>query len=395
MVHVMPKGYPPSVFVSSTCYDLAQIRLDLKRFIEGMGYEAVISESSSFPVNPQATAVENCLSAVRDRADIFVLVIGARYGSKQPNGRSITNLEFLEARTKGVPVYVFVAKEIIHNLSFWRKNPDADFSSLVDDPRLFSFVEELRSASGLWMYDFDEVANIVDTLRKQWGVLFTESLLFRSRLQAPSISAELAALPTDALSILLERPFAWEAKLLVSVLKHELASQATLRRDIKYGLKVSGGRHFEDLGTTIHWLRLQLGKARVFAESCAALLNSAVQEAMGPIGNPGDPELLVYVGSRLGQLVRKMREWQLELAEAEVDEPLRRLFSMVSRFCDEPITKIEALPQRTEVEAAKAEEIKAAGGVPHLNLSINLELGDDFLRELSAEFARLDRFYTR
>lgn len=391
----MPKGYPPSVFVSSTCYDLAQIRLDLKRFIEGMGYEAMISESPSFPVNPQATAVENCLNAVRDRADIFVLIIGARYGNKQPGGRSITNLEFLEARTSGVPIYVFVAKEIIHNLRIWKKNPDADYTSIVDDPRLFSFVDELRNASGLWMYDFDEVANIVDTLRKQWGILFTESLLFRSRLQSPRIPAELAALPAEALSIFLERPFAWEARLLASVLKHELASQAILRRDLKYGLKLSGGRHFEDVGATVHWLGPQIGKARVFSESCAALLNSAAQEAMGPPGQQADAELLVYVGSRLGQLVRKMREWQLELAEAEVDEPLRQLFSMLSFFCEEPITKIEALPQRTDLEIERAEEARAAGDIPHLNLSITLELRDDFMKELTDEFARVTQYYAK
>jgi hypothetical protein len=59
----MPIGYPPSVFVSSTCYDLNQVRLDLKRFIEGLGYEAVVSEHPAFPVNPQVGTVINCVNA--------------------------------------------------------------------------------------------------------------------------------------------------------------------------------------------------------------------------------------------------------------------------------------------------------------------------------------------
>ena len=45
----MPLGYPPTIFVSSTCYDLSQVRLDLKAFIEKLGYDAVISETSAFP----------------------------------------------------------------------------------------------------------------------------------------------------------------------------------------------------------------------------------------------------------------------------------------------------------------------------------------------------------
>jgi Domain of unknown function (DUF4062) len=94
----MPKGYPPSVFVSSTCYDLNQVRADLRRFLEGMGFDAILSETPAFPVNPQISPVENCLRAVKERADIFVLIVGARYGSQNESGRSITNLEYVARR---------------------------------------------------------------------------------------------------------------------------------------------------------------------------------------------------------------------------------------------------------------------------------------------------------
>src|SRR5207302_3934911 len=101
----MARPRPPSIFVSSTCYDLSQLRLDLKRFIESFGYDAIISESSAFPINPQATTIQNCINAVRDCADILVLVVGNRYGSSPPgeSDRSITNLEYLEAKAKGIP----------------------------------------------------------------------------------------------------------------------------------------------------------------------------------------------------------------------------------------------------------------------------------------------------
>jgi hypothetical protein len=71
---------PPSVFVSSTCYDLRQIRVDLRDFLAGLGLDPVLSEFASFPVNPDASTLDNCLKAVEQRADIFVLVIGGRYG---------------------------------------------------------------------------------------------------------------------------------------------------------------------------------------------------------------------------------------------------------------------------------------------------------------------------
>ncbi|MBK0039460.1 MULTISPECIES: DUF4062 domain-containing protein, partial [unclassified Enterococcus] len=39
----------PTVFISSTCYDLKQIRSDLKKVIENdLGFEVLLSEYSSF-----------------------------------------------------------------------------------------------------------------------------------------------------------------------------------------------------------------------------------------------------------------------------------------------------------------------------------------------------------
>jgi hypothetical protein len=90
-----------TLFVSSTCYDLAQLRTNLRDFSEAVGFEPVLSELDSFPVNPSQSAIQNCLEVVRTRADLFVLVVGGRYGSMNDAGKSITNLEYLEASARG------------------------------------------------------------------------------------------------------------------------------------------------------------------------------------------------------------------------------------------------------------------------------------------------------
>jgi hypothetical protein len=109
----MPETQVPSVFVSSTCYDLSQVRADLERSIADLGLDPVVSESDAFPVNPNSTVVENCLRVVKDRSDIFVLIVGGRYGSLTDSGHSVTNLEYLEAKAKGIPIYVFVLKSVL------------------------------------------------------------------------------------------------------------------------------------------------------------------------------------------------------------------------------------------------------------------------------------------
>lgn len=119
----------PTVFVSSTCYDLQQIRRDIKDFIgETYGFNAMLSEFDSFPVNPCVGTFENCLDNVDNYADVFILIVGNRYGCVTDTGKSITNLEYLHAKQKGIPILVFVNSQLHNNLPLWRANKEMDFS---------------------------------------------------------------------------------------------------------------------------------------------------------------------------------------------------------------------------------------------------------------------------
>lgn len=104
------------IFISSTCFDLSQVRKDLKEGIEAMGHIPILSENKDFPVNPSLNSAENCIEAVRNNADILVLIIGGSYGFTLDSGKSITNTEFLTALDKGVPVYTFTKKDIVNVL---------------------------------------------------------------------------------------------------------------------------------------------------------------------------------------------------------------------------------------------------------------------------------------
>jgi hypothetical protein len=389
----MPKGYPPTVFVSSTCYDLGQVRLDLKRFIEELGYEAMISESSAFPVNPQSDTFNNCINAVRDRADIFVLIIGNRFGSTQKDGRSITNLEYLEALAKRIPIYVFVSTGIIHNLPVWKNNPQGNFSGIVDDTKLFSFVDDLRNGqSGKWMYGFDEVKNIVETLRKQWAVLFTESLIVREKLQTTSYSEQLLNLSAESLKILLEKPFAWEFRLLSSVIRTNFNSLSALRRDVRYGLLLRTGTKLDGISDVVHWIRSQMGRLLQLTKTSSTIINIAFPEAMGPPGHPGDPELIVYIGQRFVELIRQTLLWKLDFIEVIVDSEFEKLLHLASAICDEHLEKLESFTEQLDTQLDIAYEAHLRGEkAPTINVQITL--GDPFTTEYSDEMDRLHKLY--
>lgn len=174
----------PSVMVSSTFYDLKQVRADLSKFIaDELGYIPLLSELPAFPIDPDLNTIENCRARVEKNADIFVLIVGGRYGSiADKTDKSITNLEFLAARQKGIPIYAFIEKRILTILPIWQANKGADFKATVDTPALFEFVEEVRTQAKVWSFPFDTAQDIIETLRIQLAYLFNDSLSIRKKL---------------------------------------------------------------------------------------------------------------------------------------------------------------------------------------------------------------------
>jgi hypothetical protein len=69
----------PRVFVSSTFYDLKHIRSSLDIFIESLGFEPILSEKGDIAYSPDHPLDESCYREVQT-SDIFVLIIGGRYG---------------------------------------------------------------------------------------------------------------------------------------------------------------------------------------------------------------------------------------------------------------------------------------------------------------------------
>jgi hypothetical protein len=164
----------PIVFLSSTCYDLKQVRDDIAQFVENQGFEIRDSTNpTSFFPKPGLHSYGACLSEV-STCDLFVLVIGGRYGGIIPETeRSITNEEYLEAFNRGVPMYTFVQKTVWDLLQIWKKQPMADFNPHVQDNRVFELIDIIRQQSrDNWVYPFETAGDIIITLRHQWARYF-------------------------------------------------------------------------------------------------------------------------------------------------------------------------------------------------------------------------------
>jgi hypothetical protein len=378
----------PRIFVSSTCYDLRQIREDLKAFIEGLGYEAVLSEYPSFPVHPDKTTIENSMAAVRGNCDVFVLIVGGRYGSvDEATERSITNSEFLEAKAAELPVYAFVLQTVDTLLPAWQANPEISHPA-VESTRVFEFIQELK-ASLIWVFSFETAADITDTLRRQLAYLFTEGLDKRRLLLDDTEIAKLG-LRGEALRLAIQKERYWEYRLFRQVMREELDQRNRLKLDRDLRIVTDVTHEFDDVWSFEEWMQLQLAAAQRLIASWNSLV-AKTNEAFGEPGQPGDVQLIVYTASRLGSLYQAALEWALEFFRMEVPEDADDLRELSSHFLDEVVESFPRLVEDLSGLLDQALEGTLATGVHELVWTVSIP--DEVVNQHSAELDRLHAVY--
>jgi uncharacterized protein DUF4062 len=335
----------PTIFVSSTFYDLKQVRADLRDFITSLGLTPVISEYDSFPIDPTISAVENCLKVVEESADIFVLIIGGRYGTVKDQGRSVTNMEYLKARAKGIPIYVFIDKSILSILPLWTARPENDFSAVVDSPKLFEFVTSVRDTDGVWTIPFEYAEDITAGLRKQLAYLFMDALGFRQRVKSANLPPQLANLKGLSLKLVLERPSFWEHQLFANTFVEEMRLVKEHDWDVHYGVILGSGIHLSEWNEVSAWISKQMSDADRLVMSFANLLNTALPDALSPLGVPGDPVKLVYVSRRLADTYKAAIEWTREAKRVSVPDQYQKIVSIIGGFLTKVTKGIEELSE--------------------------------------------------
>ena len=377
------KNRPPNVFLSSTMYDLSELRAQLRQFVEGFGWRAVMSEHDSFPIDANQTTVENSRRNVRENADVFVMVIGARYGSVDvKSDKSVTNLEFVEARTCGVPVYVFVSKDVLAQLRVWKTNPEADYSGVVDTPRVFQFIDSFREGGEAWTFEFATAEDIVTTLRNQFAYLVQDALELRQLARGQD--RLLTELEGEALMLALRRDQYWDVRLFATVLEDELDRRATLRREIEHGL-ASDNVTFVDIVDLAAWVQDRLHEVQRLGQTASTILNNYLPQVRGEDAVPSE---IVDVARRLGQVWEDSARWTLRCRSVRVDERAERLVDLLANANANMLDELWEFAHTIVPRLNEAMEVLVTGGPSYLDLELTLTADVD---ELVEEIDRLER----
>ncbi len=377
----------PVVFVSSTCYDLKQIREDIKEFFEkNYGFEAMLSEFDSFPIDPCKGTFENCLNNVDKYADMFVLIVGTRYGYVTDKGKSITNLEYLHAKAKGIPMFIFVSKQINNNLSFWKNNKEADFSSVVDNPKIFEFVSEIYDESHQWIYTYENVRDITMTMKNQLRLLFSDGLIYQKLVSKPENAILKSDIPVEAKRTVIEKPFAWEYKFLAYLLKDEFDKLQRRKWDFQYGI-FEGHTVAQEPIEFLNDTSQKLDEMVKLMHVLEVILNSAVQEAIGDPGVPSNLEMMVYVAKRFASIYERLIAWALYFKSIQVDETFEHLQDLLYSLPKSALATMDAFVNRLYSEIIALPDVD--DGVKHeITLTCTLDAANT--GEICEEIERIN-----
>lgn len=174
----------PRVFISSTYFDLKNIRADLERFIKSQGYEPVLNERGHTAYGTKEKLEEYCYKEIHI-SDILISIVGGRYGSQSKiENHSISNTELKTALEHGKQVYIFIDRSVHIEYRTYERNKEIEGISYasVDDKRIFNFIEEIQALPiNNTIASFENSSDITEYLKEQWAGLFQRLLSENSK----------------------------------------------------------------------------------------------------------------------------------------------------------------------------------------------------------------------
>ena len=183
--------YSFRIFISSTVYNLKDLRAGLEEFLKEQGYCPILSSARGFPeTTPDLQPWESCLP-VLETTFVVALIIDGHYGKPlawphyqllfQDRKVSPTHGEYLYGRATGKKIFVFIRSECMSYYESYRTalkncdNDEAEAESVVRKTlpkhiefETLKFIREIKTTDPIpWVTEFDDVTHVQQGIQKK------------------------------------------------------------------------------------------------------------------------------------------------------------------------------------------------------------------------------------
>lgn len=200
--------YSIPIFISSTVYNLLDLRAELSEFLSNLGYHPQLSSESGFPdQTPKLSPWESCLP-VLEKSFIMALIIDNRYGARLEwenyshliDGENIspTHGEYRFAKSVNKRVLVFVRRHIMTYYQSYRELKSrvkkGEFKEKEIKPKMeaflpkgiqfdvFPFLEEVKTSKPIpWIVEFDSVVDVKKEIQQKLNNELAEVFLIKEQ----------------------------------------------------------------------------------------------------------------------------------------------------------------------------------------------------------------------
>ncbi len=170
----MTKGDGKKVFISSTCFDLKDLRSKLAKALKEWGYMPIWNESPDFPKKHGLHSHDTCIDAVKE-CDIYLLIIDKRYGGTYAGNKyprediGITWYETKIAFQENKEIHTFVRDEVWNERPTYKKNLEEGIQIKphhVDNPKVFEFIDFIvHLPRDNWIDTFKDSVDLKEKLK--------------------------------------------------------------------------------------------------------------------------------------------------------------------------------------------------------------------------------------
>jgi hypothetical protein len=171
-------SYALQVFVSSTCYNLRDLRAAIRAWLKQLGLTPLMSDEGGFPHIDGMPPYATCLRALEE-CPLVIVVIDRRYGMSfqdwgpypQFAGCSPTHAELRHALERGKRVLVYVHDDVWNFYEVWHRNRQAFETAApqgLDEATLHMLYELKQRDPEPWMAHFSDVAELLHSLNDQF-----------------------------------------------------------------------------------------------------------------------------------------------------------------------------------------------------------------------------------